>query len=74
MDESAETAAYREFWEETGRKLSGAGRFLMQRVKDGVDFTTFICDVDDEFVPKLNHEHSGYGWFEPNEVLEEAEV
>jgi hypothetical protein len=59
-------------WEETGYRLSGGGKFLMQRVKDGVDFTTYLADVDDEFVPKLNHEHSAYGWFDPNEVLEEA--
>ena len=50
----------------------GAGVFLMRRVKDGVDFVTYLVEVEDEFVPKLNHEHSAYGWFDPNEVLEEA--
>jgi 8-oxo-dGTP pyrophosphatase MutT (NUDIX family) len=70
--ETAERAAWREFWEETGYRLGDVGVQLMRRVKDGVDFTTFISDVDDEFVPALNHEHSSYGWFDPNEVLEEA--
>ena len=70
--ESAEKAAMREFWEETGWRLSSAGKFLMQRIKDGVDFVTFIADVDDEFVPKLNHEHSSWAWLDPNKVLEEA--
>ena len=71
--ESAEAAAYREFFEETGHRLGQTGHFLMQRVKDGVDFTTYVADVDDEFCPRLNHEHSAYGWFDPNEVLEEMD-
>lgn len=27
-----------------------------------LDFTTFLCDVADEFVPRLNSEHIGYAW------------
>jgi hypothetical protein len=45
----------------------------MQRVKDGVDFCTFVTDCEDEFVPKLNHEHDQWGWFDPKTVLAEAE-
>lgn len=26
------------------------------------EFHTFVCLVDREFVPVLNHEHSGYAW------------
>lgn len=26
------------------------------------EYHTFICIVDDEFIPKLNHEHKGYCW------------
>ena len=26
------------------------------------EFHTFVCIVDREFIPKLNHEHSGYAW------------
>lgn len=29
---------------------------------DGIDFTTFIQRVDEEFVPTLNGEHEGYAW------------
>lgn len=25
-------------------------------------YITFVCIVDDEFVPRLNHEHHGYCW------------
>lgn len=25
-------------------------------------YHTFFCDVDDEFIPVLNEEHSGYAW------------
>lgn len=27
-------------------------------------YHTFYCSVDDEFVPKLNHEHMGYAWID----------
>lgn len=26
------------------------------------EFHTFVCLVDQEFVPRLNHEHKGYAW------------
>ena len=29
-------------------------------------FHTFVCVVDQEFVPKLNAEHSGYAWVSVN--------
>jgi 8-oxo-dGTP pyrophosphatase MutT (NUDIX family) len=66
--ESAEQAAYRETFEETGRRLGSVGQFLMRRVKDGVDFATFIADVDAPFVPQLNHEHSAFAWLDPTEA------
>ena len=25
-------------------------------------FHTYLCLVDNEFIPKLNHEHNGYAW------------
>ena len=47
----------------------------MRRVKndgDGVvDFTTFLCPVESEFVPRLNHEHSSFGWSDPEIALAE---
>jgi 8-oxo-dGTP pyrophosphatase MutT (NUDIX family) len=70
--EDAAQCAWREFFEETGYRLGDAGRPLMQRVKDGVDFTTFVTDCEDEFVPKLNHEHSEWAWLDPRTALAEA--
>lgn len=26
------------------------------------EFHTFVCVVDHEFIPRLNHEHKGYAW------------
>jgi 8-oxo-dGTP pyrophosphatase MutT (NUDIX family) len=75
-DEDAAQCAWREFFEETGYRLGDVGKPLMRRTKDDgrglVDFVTFIVDVPDEFVPRLNHEHSAYGWFDPKDVLEEV--
>jgi 8-oxo-dGTP pyrophosphatase MutT (NUDIX family) len=71
--EAPRECAWREFFEETGYRLGDAGKLLMQRVKDGVDFCTFVTDCEDEFVPKLNHEHDQWGWFDPKTVLAEAE-
>jgi 8-oxo-dGTP pyrophosphatase MutT (NUDIX family) len=27
-------------------------------------YHTFFCLIDDEFIPKLNHEHTGYSWID----------
>ena len=43
----------------------------MRRVKDDVDYTTFVKRVDDEFAPKLNEEHTAYAWVKPQEALEQ---
>lgn len=76
--ETAAQAAWREFFEETGFRLGSVGAQLMQRVKDDgdglVDFTTFVVDVESEFVPRMNHEHSAWGWFDPVGLLEEAKA
>lgn len=68
-DETPEQCAWRETFEETGRRLGDVGKQLMRRVKDGVDFTTFISDVDAPFVPTLNAEHSAFAWVSPEETL-----
>ena len=70
--ESPAQAAYREFWEETGYRLGRLGKLQMRRVKDGVDFSTFLASVDDEFVPTLNHEHDAWAWVDPMTTLDEA--
>ena len=71
-DEDAAQCAWREFYEETGFRLGSVGRLLMRRVKDNVDYSTFITEVESEFQPRLNHEHSSFGWFDPKDVLEEV--
>ena len=70
--ETAEKAAYREFWEETGYRLGRLGKLQMRRIKDGVDFSTFLASVDDEFVPTFNHEHDAWAWVDPMTTLDEA--
>ena len=60
-------------FEETGYRVGRLDNPLMRRVKDGVDFTTFICDVEGEFVPHLNQEHSAWAWLDPREVLEDVD-
>jgi 8-oxo-dGTP pyrophosphatase MutT (NUDIX family) len=73
--ETPEQCAYRETFEETGRRLGSVGKQLMRRIKDDgqglCDFTTFISDVDAPFVPVLNSEHSAFAWVSPEETLME---
>jgi 8-oxo-dGTP diphosphatase len=67
--ESAEKTALREAIEEVGFNAGYAGIFHTRRVKDNVDYVTFLRDVEDEFVPRLSKEHSEWGWFDPAELL-----
>jgi 8-oxo-dGTP pyrophosphatase MutT (NUDIX family) len=64
--ETIESCAVRECLEEVGYNAGHAGRLLTRRIKDGVDFTTFVHDSDDEFVPVLNHEHDAHVWLNPD--------
>jgi 8-oxo-dGTP pyrophosphatase MutT (NUDIX family) len=66
------TAAVRETLEETGFNPGTAGKLHCRRIKDGVDYTTFLRDVDHEFSPpKLNSEHDAWAWIDPQEALGE---
>jgi 8-oxo-dGTP pyrophosphatase MutT (NUDIX family) len=72
--ETAEQAAIRETFEEAGLKLNPTDeRVQVCRIANSdVDFTTFFQRVDDEFEPKLDHEHIGFRWAsieEPPEPL-----
>ena len=67
--ETAEIAARRELEEETGLKYDGELSTWTRRVKDGVDFTTFIGKVGEPFVPVLNAEHDAHQWMGPTEGL-----
>ena len=69
--ETALQAALRETWEKLGWRAGGVDRELMRRVKDDVDYTTFLKKVDSEFTPKLNEEHTAWAWVDPKEVLTE---
>lgn len=68
--ETEEEAARRELAEETGVAFTGTLRPWTRRVKDGVDFTTFIGEAPEEFVPVLNEEHDLYQWSAPDQALE----
>ena len=48
-DETSEQAARREFEEECGVPFKGNLRFWTRRIRDGVDFTTFIGEVTPGF-------------------------
>ena len=62
--ETAEQAARREFLEETGFEYPGALRPWTRRIKDGVDFSTFIGRAE-AFLPVLNEEHDLATWASP---------
>jgi 8-oxo-dGTP pyrophosphatase MutT (NUDIX family) len=70
--EDASTAATREALEETGYRTP-VDALVMRRVKEGVDYTTFIKDVEEEFIPVLCEEHSAFAWVDP-QAIEEGSV
>jgi 8-oxo-dGTP pyrophosphatase MutT (NUDIX family) len=67
-NETPEIAAIREAIEETGFNAGTLDGELCRYVFNGVDFTTFVKEVDDEFRCKLNDEHTSYGWFSADEA------
>lgn len=64
--ETIESCAVRECLEETGYRAGFAGQLLCRQCKNDVDFTTFHREIDDEFVPKYNHEHDAHVWLNPD--------
>lgn len=67
--ETAEAAAVREALEETGCAVETAGTLLMRRIADDVDYVTFHKQVEAEFVPTLNGEHTAFAWIDPKEAV-----
>jgi 8-oxo-dGTP pyrophosphatase MutT (NUDIX family) len=63
--ESAKVAAIRECLEETGYLLGTPELEILHEDNGEVDFTTFLKNIDDEFVPKLNEEHTSWAWIDP---------
>jgi 8-oxo-dGTP pyrophosphatase MutT (NUDIX family) len=67
--ETAEQAARRELEEETGHRFSGKLDRATQRVREGVDFTTFTARTD-PFKPELNDEHDDHKWVTADQAKE----
>lgn len=67
-EETAEQAARREFKEETGFDFIGPLGQWTRRVKDDVDFTTFL-GRGEEFEPQLNEEHDLAKWVSLEDAL-----
>lgn len=67
--ETPQQAARREWDEELGSPCPD-GELLdhLHRIRDGVDFTTFIQRGDETFQPTLNNEHVGFMWAKPSEM------
>lgn len=55
----------RECREEIGRFDSEWKLIPIQKFTNGTfTYHTFFCQVEDEFIPELNHEHCGFAWVE----------
>ena len=64
-DETEYTALQREIVEEIGfmplvLKTIPVEKFTNS--KNNFTYSTYVCVVEDEFIPKLNSEHKGYAW------------
>jgi 8-oxo-dGTP pyrophosphatase MutT (NUDIX family) len=69
-DETPAEAAAREAEEETGRAPEADDlREHTRRIKNGVDFTTFLAKVGERFDPELNDEHDAWRWAKPEELI-----
>lgn len=63
-DLNPKNTVYREFLEETGYKLESiSSKPLYVFSTNFFEYYTYVSFFEKEFVPKLNSEHSDYGWF-----------
>lgn len=67
-DETAAEAARREAIEEVGDHPNGELTLWTRRIKDGVDFTTFLQRVPQRFTPILSEEHDAFVWLQLTEL------
>jgi ADP-ribose pyrophosphatase YjhB (NUDIX family) len=67
--ETAQQCADREAGEEMGIAPGGA-RTLLHEVDtpNGMRFHTFVQRVEDKFEPRLNEEHTAFGWHSPDDL------
>jgi len=69
IDETPEEGALREFTEETQILLNKSIKFSHTAKKNnGGNFHVFMCTGDKEYVPRINHEHTDWGYFPINEL------
>ena len=69
--ETAEQAARRESREEIGWAPSGPITEIDRNQQKGVDYRLFLAWVKRAFAPPtLNHEHTDWGWFSPDDLPE----
>jgi 8-oxo-dGTP pyrophosphatase MutT (NUDIX family) len=61
--ESMSDTAVRETHEEINRVVDPAHLFRVDNTdNDGINFTTYLCEITQPFKPDLNHEHVDYEW------------
>lgn len=72
--ETSEQAARREGMEETGFTYDGPLNEWTRRVKNDVDFTTYLAQIDDKFPVTLNPEHDKAVWIQKDTALELLEL
>lgn len=64
-DETLADGIKRECLEEMNYDISDLKIIPIQKFVNGTfTYHTFFCQVEKEFIPKLNHEHMGYAWVE----------
>jgi 8-oxo-dGTP pyrophosphatase MutT (NUDIX family)/GNAT superfamily N-acetyltransferase len=66
-EETYEQGVIREAQEEIGYTLDNF-KLVYTHVGDYTIYKNFLSFVETEFEPKLNYEHSDFGWFELNEL------
>jgi 8-oxo-dGTP pyrophosphatase MutT (NUDIX family) len=57
----------RECQEELGQFPKGKLIPIQKFTNGSFIYHTFFCQVNDEFIPTLNHEHCGYAWVGDNQ-------
>jgi len=75
--ETFEEGGLRELEEETGfvtKDVESLGVFNEGGKFENVTFEIFKTKCDEEFVPKLSHEHTAYEWLTPKELIKKDDL